>query len=241
VIGNTDVPPKTSDGKPIFLPNLFPGDVEVNFAGAGDSATVRGDGSAFMCSQPTEGDASVTWSFKDWVYVAGGEISHRGCRLGDHISFKVTAPATVATAAAGDGNANKVAVGGGLNVIVPAAGDGAWNVAEADRVPIPAYNAEGVATGYWTWNEPDEGKGVVAAGAPGTSSYNLFDQPLDLIRWATKLHLLGDGQIDLKLSSVKPKKLLPHWTCHVDLHGDGASGALNEVTWLLFTARRKTT
>lgn len=233
--------PLTADGKMIFLPNLFPGDVEINFAGSADTATTRGAGALFTLSRPTLGDTSLEWSFKDWVYVAGGQLVFRECRLGDHLSFKVFAPATIATAAAGNGNANKIAVGGGLNVIVPAAGDGAWSVTDADMIPVPAFNAEGAPNGWWTWDEPAEGKGTVAAAATQTAPFNLFDQPLDLIRWVTKMPILGNNLVDMLLPAIKPKKLLPHWTCRVDLHGEGLTGALTEIAWFLFTARKKTT
>jgi hypothetical protein len=233
-----DEAPHTTDGKPIFLPSLFRSDIDLYFAGAGDHVTSgRGEGTAFTLSRSTEGTSTATFAFNDWVYAAGGSAYFSGAQTGDHVSMKIFAPATTVSGAspANTGNCNLTDVGG-FNLITPAAGDGTHDVADIDKMPVPAPDEDG----YWDWSEPDEGKGTVSgSGTPGSAHYNLFDVPVTLVCWVKNLHMIGSGDIDFSIPAVKPKKLLPHWTAQVDLYCSGAHQL--DLTWYVVTARKKTT
>jgi len=229
--------PRSSDGKAIFLPSIFRGDIDINFPGAGDDSGY-GTGNAFEVSHATIGETSVTFSFEDWIYIAGGAIQFAGAKLGDWVSFEASAPASLVTAAnpAGTGNCNLVDTGAGFNVIVPAAGDGAWDIADDDKVPVPASNSDG----YWEWDTPDIGKGTVSASAtPGAAQYHLYDIALPLVRWATKVRLLGSGVLEFWLNAVKPKRLLPHWEMKTTFHNTDGTHTL-EACWYFLSGRKRT-
>jgi hypothetical protein len=240
--------PETSDGKPIFLPCLFPGNVFLYPTGAGDNVTnqTRGDGQAFVVKCSAEQDYNVEFQFIDWVYLAGGGIKWKNGEEGDWVSLAIYAPATPVTPnGSGTGNCNLVDPGVGAAIlIVPAAGNGAYDVDLEDAIPVPSYteNEEGIQTpnGFYNWSDPDTGSGVVTAGVPQASPYNLFAVALDLVRFANRLQLEGAEIQDLTVPAVKPKKILPQWKFKVTAHHAAGTADL-VVHWWLTTARIKTT
>lgn len=222
--------PKTSDGREIFLPSRYRGDVDPYFAGCDDSGTLFALNWDSAPVNPE--DKNLEWSFNDWVYVSKGTVRYRNAGKGDYLGFKVFAPASTVSSNPGSGNCNLVDTGFGFNMIVPAAGDGSHDLTSA--IPVPATNDDG----YWSWSLPDTGLGSVSAGEPGKSQYNLFDAPLDLVRWIYKLPVLGDG-IEHLHPETKARRVLPHWKFRVDVHNE-AKGTL-ELIWHLDCARKKTT
>jgi hypothetical protein len=224
--------PHTSDGKEIVLPALFPGDVSLNYCGQGDSANL-GDGQAFEASSVTPGDTVVEFQFRDWVYLGGGDVTFGGAKLGDWITFEFYAPATPITSTPGVGNANLV---GGVKLIPALNNDGSHTVDMTTATPVPS--ASDPPTGYYSWNGPDTGKGTLTAVDGGVAPFDLYIVPIVLHRFATRLRILGNGVLDLKVAAVKPKKLLPHWKGKITLHTTVAS--LVEVVWTLMIARKKT-
>lgn len=222
--------PKTSDGRRIILSSRYRGDVDPYFAGCDDS------GNLFLLewtSAPgSPEDKNMEWSFADWIYISKGTVAFHNAGAGDYVAFKVYAPATTVTSNAGNGNCNLVDTGMGFNIIVPAAGDGSHDIDVP--VPVPATAEDG----YWEWDLPDTGLGNITAGDPGKSQYNLYDVPLDLVRWVRKLPLLGDGREDLH-PETKARRLLPHWKLKVTLHNE--SLGLLKLCWHLDCARKKTT
>lgn len=235
--------PKTADGKPIYLPNIFPGPVVLYYAGSSDHPTNgRGAGDSFLISTTQAEDAVFEFSFNDWVYLAGGYMHWQNAVAGDWVSMKLKAPATPVTAAPGNnGNCNLV---NGV-VIVPAAGNGAYNVDLTQAVPIPAQASatgddEGPPNGYWDWEEPQIGKGTVTASAtPGAAKWQLLAVDIDLTRFVSKMQLLGTNRLDVMIPAIKPKKILPQWKIRVDLHSASARDPALNFVWLLVTARVK--
>lgn len=235
--------PRTSDGKAIFLPTLFPGNVVMYFAGVGDDPTNgRGQGDLFQIAKSTVGSETFEFSFNDWVYIAGGWYSWRNGKLGDWVSFEVYCPQTPVTPASGNGNCNVV-----NGVIIPAAGDGAYNVDLAQANPVPALALVGESeqsnNGYWDWSKPNTGKGTVSASAtPGAAEWHLVAADVSLVRFGAKLPLLGDDASPVLVPAVKPKKILPQWKFRVALY-NGTERTLDplEVVWHLVTARIATT
>ena len=239
----TALGPLTSDGKPILLINLFPGDVSVNYAGVGDDITngVRGSGQLLQASTALVEDLVTEWQFKEWVYLAGGIAHHKNANFGDWITYELYAPATVGTSNPGAGAYAKQAVGGGLSRFKPQA-NGDWdlnlteklnaNVGFTKVVPVP--NEGG--TGYFDWDDETE---TVTANADGKGSFDLFDAALPLGKFITKVPLLNSGTIDFTVPAVKPKKILAHWKHKLTLHH--VVVAQTDLVWMLFTARKKTT
>lgn len=223
--------PKTSDGRQIILPSRYRGDVDPYFAGCDDA------GNLFVLnwssSPGSPEDKNMEWSFADWVYISKGTIHYRNAGVGDYVAFKVFAPASTVSSNPGSGNCNLVATGLGFNVIVPAAGDGSHDLTSA--IPVPATGEDG----YWDWDLPDTGSGnVTASVTPGAAQYQLYDAPLDLVRWVRKLPLIGDGSETLH-PETKARRLLPHWRMKVELHNESL-GQL-QLVWHLDCARKKTT
>jgi len=237
--------PITTDGRPVALNNLFPDYVMLYMAGAGDDSTTgRGNGTVFQAQSDAAGDTDVEFYFNDWIYIAGGNMRVEGAALGDYATFEVHAPATPVTASGSNtGNCNLVDPGVGAAIlIVPAAGNGAYNVDLTQAVPINSFNTDvpRQPTGYWDWSAPDTGLGTVTPGAPGHSGYNLFSVALDpMVRFMAKFPLLGDNSINLTIPAISPKTILPQWILRVRMHNSGHAGL--KLCWGLVTARVKTT
>ena len=234
--------PLAADGKPFVLPNSFPGEVLLNFTGVSDkiSPAERFAGDDFgLQVVGAAGDATFIVDFLDGVFLAGGHIEWDGGSYGSTVYMELTAPAstTKAPAVAGQGNCNKVQVAAGAYIIVPAAGNGQYDLDTV--VPIPAYNDETNAqTGYWTYSEPWVGKGTITPGSPGASKYNLFDFPIEMAHFA-KIHLMRDsGARDMIAPAIKPKWILPEWKMKVILH-NGDTNKTIRLAWDLLVARRK--
>lgn len=208
--------PKTADGKPIYLPNIFPGPVSLYYAGSADHPTNgRGEGALFLLDSSTTETAELEFSFNDWVYLAGGYLRWQNAVAGDHVSMRLVAPATPVTpAASNDGNCNVVS-----GVIVPAAGNGAYNVDLSQAVPVPALavatgDDEGPSNGYWDWDEPQTGKGTVTASStPGAAKWHLIAAQITLARFVSKMAILGTSSFDATIPAIKPKKILPTGRC----------------------------
>lgn len=242
--------PKTSDGKPIFLTNQFPGNVTTYFPGAGDNmsptppATGRGQGSRFRLSSDVAGTVMLEWQFADWVYVSGGTATFQSAELGDETTYKIYAPASlVAVNGGGSGNVDLVDLGG-FNKIVPASppNTGSHDIDLTDGTafaPVPSpQDANGNFTGSWDWDDPDEGLGELSANSSGKGQYDLYDVQLDLVQFAPNIQLLGSGDALLEPGDVKPKKILPHWIHQVSLTNAGHAGL--KMVWHLLCARVKT-
>lgn len=225
--------PTASDGKMFVIPNIFPQGVTLYLAGAGDdSVSGRGAGNQFMIQSDTAGDSTVEWYFKDVVSMAGGSITWEGGQAGDYASMEGYAPATAVTPnGGGTGNCNVV-----NGLIVPAAGNGAYDVNLANAVPLPAVNEEGVKSGYWDYTDPWIGAGTFTpAATPGQGTVNLVAAQILLARFVNKLQLLGSHNTNLVIPAIKPKFFWPQWKLKVTCHNSGHAGL--KIAWLLTTAR----
>lgn len=232
--------PRTSDGKPVVLVNLFPGDVLLNYCGRGDGAGI-GNGTPFTAQQVGNGATVVEWSFLDWVYIAGGGFSWRNAGPGDHVSMSVYAPATSTSAAdpANTGNCNRVHLGGGLYRVDPANGDGTHNVDVSSAVLVPSFDPDGNRTGQWDWSEPDTGKGTATpAETPGAGAYAVYEFPNTLQTFVREVPILASHTVDVTIPAIKIKKLLPHWKMKLTLNV--ASGATVDFAWWLVLGRKRT-
>lgn len=228
--------PKAADGKMFVIPNIFPQGLTLYITGAGDHVSNgRGAGSLFQIQSEQAEDAAVEWSFNDVVYMAGGTVFWQGGQAGDYANMECIAPATPVTPnGAGTGNCNVVS-----GLIIPAAGNGAFDVNLANGVPLPAVSDAGVASGQWDFTDPWTGSGTITpAAVPGQGSINLVAAQLLLARFVNKMPLLGDDSINLVIPAIKPKFTWPQWKLKVTLHNSGHAGL--RLSWLLTTARMAT-
>ena len=232
--------PVAADGKPFVLPNSFPGEVLLNFAGCSDglSPAVRFGGTIFGIQQAGVGKSSQTIDLLDGIFLAGGHVEWEGGSWGNNIYMELLAPASTVKdpASPGTGNCNLVPTGLGFNIIVPAPGNGAKDIDVP--VPVPSYDDEsGAQTGYWNYSEPWLGKGAVSP-ATGNGKYNLYDIPLELAHFC-KIHIFREtGWRDMIAPAIKPKWILPEWKIKVEIENTDANKTL-KVGWDLLIARRK--
>lgn len=231
--------PLATDGKLFVLPNIFPGECILTFSGAEDSETTPLEGALFGLQAAPEDSAEQVWSFIDGVYISGGHIEWEGGSFGSQLEFEIwtTASTTKAPAVANQGNCNRVATGLGFDIIVPAAGNGAYDLDSA--CPVPAYaNETEEQTGYWECEDLWIGRGTMSPGVPQHAKYNLFTAPLEAAHLC-RLHLMKDsGSRDVVLPNIKPKWLLPHWRLKAIITNASTTKTLS-VAWDLEIARRR--
>jgi hypothetical protein len=175
--------PREIDGKEIVTP--FPGFVEFNtvFTGRGDDLSAltpeaqRGTGPRIRLAWDAieaRGPKYVDLQFIEPIQLHDGEAYYQGSWTPDDtLSVGALMPATVVTPnVGGTGNCNVVDPGiGAAILIVPAAGDGAFDLDLANAVPLPAA----LRDGFWDVDEPT---GTVApSAAPGASKWHLLTIP----------------------------------------------------------------
>lgn len=153
------------------------------FTGADDDtsptppASGRGTGTRIRISYAAEetGTKAVDLQFKEPVEVHDGGGWYNGFGMDDLINFSVVMPATaIVSNGTNTGNCNLVpmAPGGPPMVIVPAAGNGAYDVDLATAVPVPANGK----TGYW---DADHNTcEITASEEPGSAKWHLLAVPI---------------------------------------------------------------
>lgn len=204
-----------------------------------------GDSLAFDANNKTK-----RFQIKNAWYLLGGRIVWEGADLDDYMGAKLIAPATAhGVNAAGD--ADKVALGGGANMYVPAApGAGAWTLdltakhASTDVlkcVPVPSVTN----TGYYDY---DVDTNVLTVnpdwnGNPNsqTGSHHLYDFELTMMQlaayvWGKKQ---DGGESSLDVTEVIGKTLLSPWVVQIDLNTVKTSGI--KVGVIMTTAVRGNT
>lgn len=144
----------------------------------------RGEGTQALLSFTEPDTKEVEIQFCEPVELHDGHVSWKPASswdFEDSWSLIVRLPATVATPNVGNtGNCNLVATGLGFNIVVPAAGDGAYDVDLDDAVPVPdGYNKKTqLGTGYWDveryWSE------TITANVEGEGEFNLYDTEIDM-------------------------------------------------------------
>lgn len=173
--------PHDMDGKPVFVMSPSTRGWRTWLCGRGDQLTptvARGKGDSSLMVFTAGNGESITkeLQFAEPVEVHDGQGTWRpvsGWDLGDELEVSVTSPATTVTPnGGGTGNCNLVDLGG-YNAIVPAAGDGAYDL----DVPVPLLvDDEQEPDGYWN---VDKVSGIVSAAVPGEGNCNLLDIPIE--------------------------------------------------------------
>lgn len=187
LIVTSDAPHET-DRKPVMVNSPATEGTYTYLSSRGDNlsptppASGRGDGTQLLLSFAGPGTDEVEIQFCEPVELHDGHTSWRGeWGFEDSWGISVRMPATVATPNVGNtGNCNLVATGLGFNIIVPAAGDGAYDIDYNQAVPIPdGYSAKtGEGTGYWDvvehWSE------VVTPNGTDKGAFNFYDTALEM-------------------------------------------------------------
>ena len=243
--------PTTEKKTPIVQPSIIPPGYYFYGTGAFDDvgAGTRGDGPQITLSASVATDpvtATLEGQFIEHVYIIGGYLASKTPEPDDWVSLHLKAPASTPEdrTGTGDGNANKVSVGPGANIIVPAPlNDGDWNVDGATLVAgelndglAPVPNAD--AAGYWHW-DPEASPSIfpVADSSAPDGSYDLFDFDIVLARQANRYPCMQVGNVT-PAAAIKGKKVLPHWVWVFTLYRK-TTGSVH-VAVRLDTARKAT-
>jgi hypothetical protein len=173
----------------------------------------RGDGDEFLLSFAANetGMKGAMVQFAEPVEVHDGEVywDLPSFSFLDSFVFRADIEATPTSPNPGAGNVNPVPFYGLGNVLIPANGDGALDVALADAVPIPAGTDEnGYRLGYW---DVDYDTGAVSPSIrPGKADWNLIDfaVAVNLLKNVNMGNPLGVFQVDV----YKTEYFHPKWT-----------------------------
>lgn len=197
-----------------------------------------GGGQAFEASCSTADDCVVEWSYRDPVWIAGGSFRFQGAQMGDKVSFVIYAPATAVVAnVGGTGNCNLVGA-----VIVPAAGNGAYDVDLATCNPIPTAD-EAPYSGYWEHALPANMKGrgtTTPSSTPGQAKYHLLAVDYDLDRFVNGERLLGSGENFYEPQNINVSLCMPGWEFKCTLHNETGTHTV-EAVWRVLVSRYWTT
>lgn len=234
--------PAADDGVPYRVANMFPQGVLAQYVGLGDDIAngVRyGAANRFHIVSTAVEEVDFEWQYKDTVWMGGGQLTGAGQSPADWVSMQVYAPATAGTSNPGSGAYNKVAIGGGASIFVPApAVDGDWDLNLTEKhnanvdftkvVPVPAGGA-----GWFDYNYETH---VCALNADQKGGYHLIDAQMVLGRQIQKTALC---QFQLTVPEVVAKPMLPQWVYKVTVN-HASTEELN-VCWIMFIGRRDIT
>lgn len=224
--------PKTTDEKQIVRISSYTLGTRLYMASRSDDRTNgRGKGPRMELSRSFDGTSDwLTCKFNDWIEMGGGELTFKGAVLGDWVTMKMKAPATVITPSPGTGNCNVHPTAG---ILVPAPlNDGAYTVdlTTADQC-IPILSSGGL----WKWTYPNEGCGTFSI-ADGDGNCHLVPAAIEIHTYVQELGLLGDGHLTFTYPGIDPTRIPPQWEFATRLHNEGGNHTV-EVAWTMICAR----
>jgi len=198
--------PLEADKKPVIVVSPATTGMLTFLTGRGDSEAGPGTGTPLRIDFADAADQNLEFSFSEPVEVNDGQVWWSPLSAwgpDDEFDVGMRMPATPATSTPGTGNVNAVNLGPGMDIYVPAAGDGSHAVDLAEAVPVRAANKDG----YW---DVDDITGAVTPSAmPGAASWNLlsFDVLGYLVRGISCGHPGGWWDIDV----YKTEWIHPNW------------------------------
>ena len=229
--------PAEPDGKLLVTPTPSPGKGwKTYYTSAGDHASNgRGKGDVLRLTMLGGGDTVTSdISFIEPTFMHDGQITWDPADFDDSDSFSVSLimPATPLTSTPGTGNCNLVPVGTGMNIIVPAAGDGSHTLDLATAVPVPS-TAE---TGYF---DADMTAGTLSFSAtPGSANFNLFDFEIQTF-FIPKI-LMGNPRGLFDVDAYQSEWVSQHWSVRLECT-KASAGASNVTGWVMVYRRNTTT
>lgn len=223
---NLNLGQMTTDGRSIIAVNRIPAGFTIYPTGKADALQANG----YRAGDSLIFDANNKvrrFRMNSHWYGIGGRVIWQGSDLDDYISGKLVAPATVGTNTAGD--FDKVALGGGLNVFVPATpGQGAWTLDIAEKftgtqvlkcTPVPKAGN----TGFFDY---DSDANTLSVNYTQTGGYNLYDFDATLFQMGS--HCWGRNQegaeSSLEIPGVVGKLLYNSWAIDFTLTTEKTSG-----------------
>lgn len=235
--------PKENDNKPVVTISPATAGFKTWICGADDDPdpvypdTGRGSGTPFVLNfEPPEVPITKTAEFKfiEPIEVHDGQVVWRNPTnwgIEDYFSLGFRIPSSsLALNTSSLGNCNKVSIGQGMNVIVPANGDGEYDLLEA----CPIEDTEG-SGGYWN---VDYNTGVTTPNSePGNGKFNLFDFEAKgwLIRNVRMTHPMGVFDIDVYKIEYLHNSWRLRWEVTKNTPGSGS------VSGWIFGFRRNVT
>jgi len=154
-------------------------------------------------------DGHINWDPSDWGFA-------------DEWSVGMRMPATPCVAnGGGTGNADKVPLGGGANLIVPAAGDGDWDVELGSESTLPTIVAiKDAGNGYWDYDQWTDT--MVPSSTPGYGDWQLFDFQMGPY-WLCKNDDCGDPRGIWELDPYKVEPIMARWQFGLQVARDGSA------------------
>ena len=235
--------PFERDKKPIFTMSPSTQGFVTWICGSGDDPAPapgqsgRGTGQPFFIKfEPDEVPSTkvIEFDFIEPIEVHDGQVAWRDVAnwgVDDTFSLGLRIPSSsVAANTSSLGNCNKVPVGPGMHIIVPAAGDGAYDLLEG----CPVEDKEGQGA-YW-FNDYDTGA-VTASPVPGAGTHNIFDFDITgwLIRNIRMTHPMGVFDIDVYKTEYFHPTWRLRWEVTKNTPGSGS------VSGWIFCFRRNVT
>jgi hypothetical protein len=206
------IPPVTDDGRIVSVTNSYPDGTVLQISGCGDDREEgRGQGQALYFYNKDPGDYTLEWGYNDSVWLTGGGAFIHGSEdARDYFSLEAYCPATpVVVSSGGTGNCNIVS-----GIIIPAAGNGAYEVDLGEANPVPAPGG----AGYWDWNHSIIGLGTVTASQPGEGNSLLIAADLLLNVFASEVHFVGSTAVPFIVPDIVASHVWPFWKMRLKLH-----------------------
>lgn len=229
------------DGRQVVSIGKFPDYYNPAFTGESDDfangVKYGGERLVFEHADGSPAETTTVLRFVEPITMMGGEVRAYATNADDYMTVKTVAPATPKTAnGSSTGNCNLYDVtGGGHHMLIPAPGNGAYDVDltapinanlagsagqptfVSEAVPVPAWETDGVTpNGYWDWNELT---GEITPNYQGTGYYNLFDFQIGLITFMNKWCLYsGSPTIEFVYNGTVDHRggmVLPQWEIHM--------------------------
>jgi len=225
--------PKGPDGKQIVTISPSSEGLNTWFHGAGDitGSIERSGGQKYLITFTaieigTTKEVSINYS--EPIEIHDGQAIFTPAASWDVIDYAelyVEIPATpIVSNLSGTGNCNLFPVPGG-NLILPANGNGGYNVDLTKAVPVNSSDQ----TGYWDTDYFTGG--VTSSATPGKAEYNLLDFQVPNQYFAVKMPL-GQGHGLLDVDVYKTQWIHQNYKFHFVVRKD-SPGAGKIAIWLL--------
>ncbi len=207
--------PHEKDNKPVFVMSPSTEGLYTWLTSRGDDLNAtfpssgRGSGQRLYISFSEPSEKEVILKFMEPVEIHDAEAYWVGkWGFSDEWWISIRIPATEATINENQtGNCNKVEIfpGSGMNIIVPAAGDGYYDIDLNTAVPVPTKIDE---LGYWDvldrWNDS-----IMPLEQPAYSEWNLYDFSNEMY-FIAPLHC-GNPNREWKLDAYKSEWISSKW------------------------------
>lgn len=234
--------PTERDGRPVVVNAPMDKGKMTFFVGAGDDLdptppeSGRGSGTQLNFTFTGPDTQTREMDFLECVGLHDGQLTYCPTGLGnwthrDRLDFYARMPATQTTPnGGGTGNCNKFPTGLGYSVIVPAMGDGAYDVDLDAAVPVSAGGS-----GYW---EVDLDSGEIVPTA-GNAGYHLLD--VDVKAYFMRNMPMGNPMGVLDVDTYKSEWIHKNWKLGIQIRRNTPGAGNWEASAWVLTYRENVT